>query len=102
MNPNLEVRKIEPGTPEYERALAMKDVRTEDIRDDDPRTVPVARSVSFWVDLWGGYSKTLKAPDGTEHHVDLLPWRGEDEDTTLIKIRIKLLDSYSPEGAPHR
>jgi len=102
MNPNLELRKIEPGTPEYERAMAMKDTRPEDIRGDDKRTWPLARSLRYWVDLWGGYTKTLKAPDGTEHNVDLSPWREEDHDTTFIKIRMKLLESYSPPEAPRR
>jgi hypothetical protein len=67
----------------------------EDIDGSDNRTWPTARSLRFWVDLWGGYTKTLKAPDGTEHNVSLLPWREEDPETTFIVIRIKLVDDHS-------
>ncbi len=92
MNSNLEVRKLEPGTAEYRRAVAMADTRMEGIDPNDKRTWPTARSLRYWLDLWGGYTKTLKAPDGTEHYVSLLPWREEDPDRTFIVIRIKLVD----------
>lgn len=98
MSANLEVRKIEPGTSEYRRPVATADTRIEEIRSDDKRTWPTARSLRRLVDLWGGWSKTLKAPDRTEHDVSLLPWREEDPDTTFIVIRIELVD-WSPPGA---
>ncbi len=73
MSSNLEVRKIEPGTPEHGRAVAMADTRVEDIDGNDQRTWPRARSLRYWVDLWGGYSTTLTAPDGTEHDIHFCP-----------------------------
>ena len=96
-NPNLELRKLELGTPEYSRAMAMADTRAEDVDGHDNQTWPPARSVRYWVDLWGGaYSKTLTTPDGAKHHVSLEPWRDEDPETTFIAIRMKMLPGYQP------
>ena len=92
MNSNLELRQLEPGTAEYERAVAKAGMRGEDIDPRDGESAPPARSVAYHVKHWGGYTTTLKAPDGTEHDVSLLPWRDEDPDTTFVAIRIKLVN----------
>lgn len=102
MNSNLELRKIEPGTAEHGRAMAMAHARGEDIDGRDKQTWPPARSVRYWVNHWGGYSTSLKAPDGSEHQVSLEPWRDEDPDTTFIAIRIKLRDDWSPPESMRR
>lgn len=89
MTATLEVRKLEPGTSEHQRAVAMANIPERDLTKD---SFPPARPMRTWLDHWGGYRGTLKAPDGSQHDVSLEPWRGEDPDSTFISIVVKYRD----------
>lgn len=95
----IAVTKLERGTPEYERSVALADLGPEQLAGQGGgpsfglgTAFPRGRPLRFWVDWWGGYSSEIKAPDGSVHPVSVEQWRDEDHETTFIAITFKYAD----------
>jgi len=111
MHPPAEVQvvKLEPGTPQYNNAVAFADVSGEEIAARFGRGAvfgmaggpPRGRPLRFWVDAWGSYSSEITGPDGRKHPVSVEPWRDEDHDTTFIAITLRYIDPARVVTKPH-
>lgn len=83
MHPPAEVQvvKLEPGTPEYESAVAFADVSGEEVAARLGKGAvfgmasgfPRGRPLRSLVDWWGGYSSEITGPDGKIHPVSVEP-----------------------------